>query len=528
MRTEEFDWSDFSISGGDPELAKIRLEKPAGAVASDISGNITVTFPANMNAFLNQDKTGGPAPASYSFSALPVDIYLEGAAPSSDILDSKVKAEMTLNSGVKCHDEIWYTVIQVEIKNPTDPNKGITNDSDDYFFRGPDEPNVKVYYDFLPTDVNASSVKLLIKEGGSTLRQISLSTTKGTNLLAEWNGKDVNGVYYDDDKWDFRAVIKVVIGGLTCMSNEHPIADLLYKHRPLVYVHSNEFSGPVAAEFMMDHADLYKRKTSWPDEKLASQPLDFNDLSGPNDATNRYQNLYNSYRQSGAGTHEVYCRGTINSNYIFLHYWHFEPSSSIAEDTGVYHEGDWEMFQIAVEPNTAAKELQPIAITASQHYYGQTIRWAEIGNGPSSQDQDYVGKSGSGHRPKVCVALRSHATYFRQGYFKVATGGANHGYQYDAAPNPWPTKDDATGGSSYSYTLRIFHNSMISHWHGNWGQDGVPLLPHDDGPPSPAHREVHSSPSINMWDEPKEFNNYYRKRVSYPDGDWAHPETSIP
>jgi len=109
------DLSDSCISGGDPDLAKIKLEKPAGVVASDISGNITVTFPANMNAFLNQDKTGGPAPASYSFSALPVDIYLEGVTASSDILDSKVKAEMTLNSGVKCHDEIWYTVIEVDI-----------------------------------------------------------------------------------------------------------------------------------------------------------------------------------------------------------------------------------------------------------------------------------------------------------------------------------------------------------------------------------------------------------------------------
>jgi len=71
LRVEEFDWIDFSIPGGDPELAKISLEKPSGAVASDISGNITVTFPANMNAFLNQDKTGGPAPTSYSFSAVP-------------------------------------------------------------------------------------------------------------------------------------------------------------------------------------------------------------------------------------------------------------------------------------------------------------------------------------------------------------------------------------------------------------------------------------------------------------------------
>jgi hypothetical protein len=124
------DFLDPEIPGGDPELAKIRLEKPAGAVASDISGNITVTFPANMNAFLNQDRTGGPAPVSYPFSELPKDIYLEGATPSSDILDSKVKAEMTLNSGVKCHDEIWYTVLQVKVKNPIDSDSDNNIDDD--------------------------------------------------------------------------------------------------------------------------------------------------------------------------------------------------------------------------------------------------------------------------------------------------------------------------------------------------------------------------------------------------------------
>jgi len=109
------DLSDFNIPGGDPELAKIRLEKPAGAVASDISGNVTVGFSSKLKAFKDPNKATGSAPTSYSFSDLPVDIYLEGVTASSDILDSKVKVEMTLDSGVKCHDEIWYSVIEVEL-----------------------------------------------------------------------------------------------------------------------------------------------------------------------------------------------------------------------------------------------------------------------------------------------------------------------------------------------------------------------------------------------------------------------------
>jgi len=69
---------------------------------------------------------------------------------------------------------------------------------------------------------------------------------------------------------------------------------------------------------------------------------------------------------------------------------------------------------------------------------------------------------------------------------------------------------------------------MISDWHGNWGVDGLPGVPHNDSPPSPAYRKVHSSPNINIWNDPKGFNNYYRKLKSYPDGEPAHDETYIP
>ena len=105
---------DDEVLGGDPDLAWITLYKPSGAVDSDINGNITVTFPGNINAFKDPNKAQGAAAASYSLSDLPVDIYLEGKTASSSILDSAVKVEMTLDSNIKCHDEIRYTVIQIK------------------------------------------------------------------------------------------------------------------------------------------------------------------------------------------------------------------------------------------------------------------------------------------------------------------------------------------------------------------------------------------------------------------------------
>jgi hypothetical protein len=114
------DLLDPTIAGGDPDIAKICLAKPSGIDDSDISGSITMTFPANVNAFKNNDKTGGSAPTSYSLSDLPADIFLEGKNMSSDTLDTQVKVTMTLDSGVVCRDEILYTVINILVSKCSD------------------------------------------------------------------------------------------------------------------------------------------------------------------------------------------------------------------------------------------------------------------------------------------------------------------------------------------------------------------------------------------------------------------------
>ena len=112
------DLQDDYIEGGDPDLAHIILEKPLGAVESDIStGKIYVTFPSNINAYSYPDKTTGEAADSYSLYELPFDIYLEGKSASSDILETSVASYMYLNL-LEGHDEIRYTVIKVDILNP--------------------------------------------------------------------------------------------------------------------------------------------------------------------------------------------------------------------------------------------------------------------------------------------------------------------------------------------------------------------------------------------------------------------------
>ena len=451
-----------------------------------------------------------------------VTLYVEAVAASASVADLRIAVEVDPDgdgpAGFIAQDAVRVTAVNVAIKNPVNPNKGVSNDSDDYFLRGPSEDDVKVYYDFLPSGITATSVKLKIKEGGGTLKTFDQSTSSGTNLLADdWDGTEDGPDYYS--KWDFRAVIEVVLEEETYTSDEHPIADLLYKHRPVVYTHADEDSPLVEVEMMMDHADLYDQSKT-PDEKLEDDPLSFSDLSS-NDDLKFFQDLDDNYHKDHGGDAVVYCRGTEASGHAFLQYYHFETSSCIPGDTDLWHEGDWEMFQVAVKLDTSEEEMTPIAVTASQHYYGQNIRWASEGNGPGSLDQDYVGKSSD--RPQVYVALRAHATYFRAATINVDSwppgSKANSGCQYD---DGWSLKKDVTGSSACSYELRSFHDSMISHWEGKWGKDQ--WSPGADGPRSPKYRAT----AVNMWDNPKGFNNYYRKLDDYPDGDPVHEDTEIP
>jgi len=122
----ESDLDDSTIPGGDPDLAMISLFKP-NATEEDVPGNITVTFPGGVNVYRKSDKSIGPIssfsePLSYftdpnnpTYMHARVDFFLEGKTASSAILDQHVKVEMALDSGVKCEDEIHYTVIDINL-----------------------------------------------------------------------------------------------------------------------------------------------------------------------------------------------------------------------------------------------------------------------------------------------------------------------------------------------------------------------------------------------------------------------------
>jgi hypothetical protein len=107
-------------------------------------------------------------------------------------------------------------------------------------------------------------------------------------------------------------------------------------------------------------------------------------------------------RQRRAGpyskTPRVYHWVRYEKGIVYVQYWFFMTFSCLPAEGGeiyngiktggmLWHEGDWEMFQVTIELDDNPR-LEPLACTASQHYYGQTLQWAQEGDGPEKRVED--------------------------------------------------------------------------------------------------------------------------------------------
>ena len=103
------------------------------------------------------------------------------------------------------------------------------------------------------------------------------------------------------------------------------------------------------------------------------------------------------------GEPTVYARVVRENNLIVLQYWLFYYDNLYRYPflpLGVIwqsHEGDWEVVNVVL-----SKRRQPLAVGYSQHCSGETRDWADTPRVAG--------------RPKVYVALGSHANYFGPGF----------------------------------------------------------------------------------------------------------------
>ena len=419
-----------------------------------------------------------------------------------------------------------------------------------------------IYYEIVPVSDaisdHISNVKIIIYEGESD------------TVVAELNGQtdDASGKYLtggglhvtwtaplDPSSGFYRVQLQVFIGVGSEPLIETPIGDadsttplwqcpqdclavhdLLYKHRPVLNIASGEIAQPCNADFMLARAGLWYAVFDLDIHDYLPMPV-LPQLESLDDLSQEYYNnsdyyfkYFNESDRTSPPSHPfaVYHASFPDENHVFMQYWFFTPTSYLPSEAAInnwHHEGDWEMMQFTVklvDTDDSSKKtnwIVPWAATAMQHYYGQTLKWRQDpeDNLPTSQDQDYIEKSG--YQPVMYIAHLSHAFYFRDGEFEAWPGShPNPQFQYHPATyNLYADKTPAASviNISSSDFISLKGNPAINKWEGYWG-DQHPLsgiiIANGQGPPSPWYRGEAEREGTNIaQQDPKGFHNSFLK-----------------
>ena len=467
---------------------------------------------------------------------------------------------------------------------PTDPTD---DDSDNFFLRQDgDYKNIDIYYRILPDSLPVKDVKINIYPEMETTPIKTLTGPKtGDNLHVTWDAVDENQDFRDYGFYRAELVVTVdgfpeplktsiadadpALPGWQCPQDGLGIHDLVYKHRPEVYVGTGEVVAPEGSIYPFSptiKGNYRLLKDNSPDGPAWSaepnydtfgdfpDPVNFDDpsyvypvlaASMANDAggvADHYIDIKDSNRNSTGGLPYLLHRGhaygfsrNYKPNYVFIQYWMYETASHLPYNTTglmsnvFWHEADWEMVQIAVRlkdsalPDNKADWILPWAATASQHYYGQTLAWRiDHPNAPTSvSGQRYVETAENDpNRIRIYIAENSHATYFRDGDINTPESSSTGvGTQVQYMP-VFLAFDRISGAEllddSDLLPLEKKNQTGIYDWPGKWGGDQLP---------GPLYRESkdEDGPSFRMDMNPVAFHNECRKLI----GGTPDPETEL-
>jgi len=337
------------------------------------------------------------------------------------------------------------TVVRVEIENPQRPTFDLASkgDSDDILCIGRVDPAggtsptaTNVAYSILPTSIPVYSKKMTFSSNGQVVRAKSGSDIYlGQNKICGWNGKKESGEYMAEETYKAKLSVTIATGQEAFESEEHEIVDLAVRHRPIVYLHAQEFCPPVDAVFHLKHYQLFRKDGSY-----VASGVKLDKLLSSYNSSDYYANLYDPSDDVGGSHPKSYpdCRRNLptgdvrevgarpaiyvrtvphkgaGGQYAFVQYWMYETASTLPISgktpltVDVFHEGDWEFFQVAVLLDTSRALLQPVSATYSMHYYGLSLRWTD------NEASDWASPMEvwhDGHRPRIYMAGGSHATY---------------------------------------------------------------------------------------------------------------------
>jgi YD repeat-containing protein len=307
----------------------------------------------------------------------------------------------------------------------------------------------------------------------------------------------------------------------------HTIVDLVYRHRPVFRlaksgdIATSDVSPPTTYRYAMANSELIFTDGDGEDAgQFNGAPTEFHHINSAvaNLQDSPDHDLWLAYGGTPEGEaarkgrpHLVEPVGSNLPNYdtipfelyaypivdeergfVFLQYWVYcavsytpenymlgiRPEADIPQTHQDFvHEGDWEMVQVAVKLNPEnsgtnpgvdplSAKLQPFSMTASQHFYGQTLRWnSHVTTGHDNVvGFHYPEKVAGGLRPIVYVARNAHAMYFREGLFNTSfnpTGDRN--IQNDVTIGlSWLFRDRTGRGKDYNASSA----QILSMWEG--------------------------------------------------------------
>jgi len=359
------------------------------------------------------------------------------------------------------------------------------------------------------------------------------------------------------------------IPGWQCPDDGLVVNDLVWKHRPRLFADSQEVGFPTLTDEFIDASgevvyDYYGTAYS-PIPTGSESSGKFFDLfedfgrsavnlqTGPPAQVEQFETdpfsetVFFSSSREGTTTDT-----SPTADVLFLQYWMFESYSSapfnstkawwgipdliVNEWPVPHHEGDVEYVQLAVRlvdpQDTEDRSLWmlPLAVTASQHHYGQTLPWDPSDGDPpiTAFSQTRVEHTGN-ERFNAYVALGAHATYLAADpYIKTAQGitedrlGNERVYEpivdvvsevYDRTCLPAAgTYECSPGGTQeIEYELKaLISSGLFWDYLGRWGF----VTPLGDtggtsGPPGPTIRTGSASDGspVSLLDEPCLLHN---------------------
>ncbi|NLD94508.1 MAG: hypothetical protein GX639_17765 [Fibrobacter sp.] len=344
------------------------------------------------------------------------------------------------------------------------PYQDDREDSDNYFLRtNNDHRGLQIFYNIEPTFLAVEDVKIRIfKENSSSIfmtipgkKDAKGNFQKGKSIDVTWDAAEIDGSIANVGFYRIQLEVKIKgysqtlkteiddadnrMPGWQCPQTCLAVHDLIWKHRPRVFVHAgNDINGsnsdyPIHPDDFIAESGLLLKDNN-PGGILISDPAT-PDAMLLNSTQNNYLDLKNGNGLDNQVTNRALLTNTPtvlfstntedSRSHIFLQFWFFSSwSSAVTAPDVAHHEGDIEYCQIAItkkdqryrdenEGELKRDWVAPLAVFASQHYYGQTLSWDRVTeNDVPSNHRVQTVVTHIENRPNVFIARGTHATYF--------------------------------------------------------------------------------------------------------------------